>query len=131
MTAGRPTVMTTDIIAKLEEAFLHGASDKEACSFVGIGNTTLYDYCQANPEFSERKEALKDMIKYRARVNISEAITKGDKTLSQWYLERKVKDEFSQKTETDLTSKGESITIPQSEALAIAKKYEQEIKKGL
>lgn len=104
---GRPTVITAEIIAKLEQAFSYGATDKEACFIAGIGDRTLYDYCQANPEFSQRKEALKDLVKYQARVNIGNAINEGDKSLSQWYLERKAKDEFSQKTEQDL-----KVTLP-------------------
>ncbi len=96
---GRPSVMTAETIAKLEEAFTHGATDKEAAFIAGIGARTLYDYCQENEEFSQRKEALKDMVKYQARMNIAKAINAGDKPLSQWYLERKGKDEFSSRTE--------------------------------
>jgi len=96
---GRPTVMTPETIAKLEEAFLNGASDKEAIFQANIGSSTFYEYCKENPNFAERKEDLKDQVKYRARKNIVQAIEGGDKTLSQWYLERKVKEEFSPRVE--------------------------------
>lgn len=96
---GRPTVMTPETIAKLEEAFLNGATDKEAIFQANISSATFYNYCEKNPDFVERKEALKDQVKYRARRNIVKAIEEGDKTLSQWYLERKVKGEFAQRTE--------------------------------
>lgn len=96
---GRPTVMTPETIAKLEEAFLNGATDKEAIFQANISSATFYNYCEKNPDFLERKEALKDQVKYRARRNIVKAIEEGDKTLSQWYLERKVKGEFAQRTE--------------------------------
>ncbi len=96
---GRPSVMTEEVIRKLEEAFIIGASDKEACFVANISMSTLYDYCKANPDFSERKEDLKDRPKYLARKNIADAIITGDKTLSQWYLERKVKSEFAQRNE--------------------------------
>ena len=104
---GRPTVMTQEVIEKLEEAFSIGATDKEACFLAKISMATLYNYCQDKKEFLERKEALKDMVKYQARKNVAEAIHEGDKPLSQWYLERKAKDEFSQKTEQDL-----NVTLP-------------------
>ena len=104
---GRPTVMTQEVIEKLEEAFSIGATDKEACFLAKISMATLYNYCQDKKEFLERKEALKDMVKYQARKNVAEAIQEGDKPLSQWYLERKAKDEFSQKTEQDL-----NVTLP-------------------
>lgn len=131
MPAGRPTVMTPEIIARLEEVFLNGASDKEACAFVGIATATLYDYCQANPEFAERKEALKEMPKYRARINIVTALNDGDKQVSLWYAERKIKEEFAQRTET--TGKdGKDIIIPiDSKALELAKEYEEKLKEGL
>jgi len=96
---GRPTVMTPETIAKLEEAFLIGASDKEACFVANIAPSTLYAYCQENPDFSERKEALKDMPKYKARKNIVDSIDKGNVPVSQWYAERKVKEEFSPRVE--------------------------------
>ena len=96
---GRPTVMTKEIIDKLEEAFLYGCTDKEACFLANISQPTLYDYCNLNPEFSERKEQLKDMPKIKARMNINKALDEGDKNLSQWYLERKVKEEFAQRSE--------------------------------
>lgn len=96
---GRPTVMTPETINKLEEAFSNGASDKEAIFLANISSATFYAYCQENPDFSERKEALKDMIKYKARMNIARAVETGDRPMSQWYLERKVKEEFSPRGE--------------------------------
>lgn len=111
---GRPTVMTPETIAKLEIAFSNGASDKEAIFIGGIGSSTFYDYCQANPEFSERKEGLKDMVKYQARKNIVDAILEGDKQQSNWYLERKAKDEFSSRTENTGADGKDLIPDPMS-----------------
>ncbi len=128
---GRPTVMTQDIIYKLEEAFIIGASDKEACLVANISMSTLYKYCQEFPEFSERKEELKDTPKYKARFNVSKAINEGDKQLSQWYLERKVKDEFAQRTE-QTGDKGKDISVVvTTKHEELAKKFEEELKKGI
>lgn len=107
---GRPTVMTDDTIRKLEESFSIGASDKEACFQANIGMSTLYDYCQAHPDFSERKEQLKDMPKFQARKNIASEINKGNQSMSTWYLERKAKDEFAGRTEN--TGAGGKDLIP-------------------
>lgn len=110
MNVGRPTVMTPEIIAQLEDAFSYGASDKEAYSIVGISSSTFYNYCQDNPEFVEKKDALKEEVKFHARKNIAKGIKEGDKVLSQWYLEKKAKDEFS--TRSELTGKdGEKLGI--------------------
>lgn len=108
---GRPTKMTPETIAKLEIAFSNGASDVEASFVAGITKTTLYEYCNDNPGFSDRKEALKDMVKYQARANVADAVRDGDKSLSQWYLERKVKEEFAVRSE--VTGKdGADLPVP-------------------
>lgn len=89
---GRPTKMTQGTLRKLEELFVRGLSDEEACLLADIGTTTLYDYCKENPEFSERKELLKQRVKIRAKLNISKVIEDGDTDLSKWYLERRDND---------------------------------------
>ena len=98
--AGRPAIVDEIVLQKLEEAFSIGATDIEACGRAGISTSTLYNYQEAHPEFLERKNYLKDMPKYQARYNIVEAIKEGDKDMSKWYAERKVKEEFSTRQET-------------------------------
>ncbi|MFA6475737.1 MAG: hypothetical protein WCV88_06150 [Patescibacteria group bacterium] len=95
---GRPTVMTAEIVAKLEDAFLRGLNDSEACFYANISRSAFYDYIQLNPEFNDRKEQLKEAVKTRAKLNIEQGISAGDKPLSQWYLERRDKD-FKSKSE--------------------------------
>lgn len=96
---GRPTVMTVETLQKLEEAFSNGASDKEAIFQANISSATFYSYCKAHPDFLERKEALKDQPKYRARKNVVKAIEAGNIAQSNWWLERKAKSEFSSRSE--------------------------------
>jgi hypothetical protein len=98
---GRPTVMTEAVLNKLTFAFSRGLSDREACLYANISTTTLYDYCNDNPEFAEQKELLKDQPKMKAKLNVSEAIENKDFDISKWYLERKAKDEFSTKQTID------------------------------
>ncbi len=86
---GRPTVMTDDVIQKLEAAFLVGATDLEACVHADIGKSTLYDYCQDNPEFSERKETLKNQPTLKAKLIIDEALTGGDLNTAHRVIDRK------------------------------------------
>lgn len=97
--AGRPPVVTDDVLRQLDLAFASGATDKEACILADISETALYDYQKENPEYTERKKLLKDLPGYRARMVVIEAIEKGDKAMSQWYLERKFKTEFSTRVE--------------------------------
>lgn len=94
---GRPTVMTPEVVNKLEEAFLLGCTDLEACFAAGISKQTLYNYQDANPDFIDRKEQLKENPIYLARTSVVNAM-KLDGDLALKYLERKRKDEFGTKT---------------------------------
>lgn len=106
---GRPTVMTKETIQKLEDGFLKGYSDREACLYADIATSTLYLYCKENPDFSERKEQLKDHVKMRAKTNIHKAIVEDSNlSLSQWYVERK-DPEF--RTKQDITTDGQALTV--------------------
>lgn len=100
MTAGRPTKIDELVLQKLENAFSNGATDTEACFLAEISPATLYNYQKEFPEFLERKEALKEMTKYQAKVVVKQAIHKENTLTAEWYLERKAKDEgFSRRTE--------------------------------
>ena len=103
---GRPTVMTPETIQKLEYGFSCGLSDREACLYANIVPATLYNYCEAHPEFLERKELLKEQVKMQAKMNLANSIKSGDEKASEWYLERKAKEEFSTKTEIAGTING-------------------------
>ncbi len=94
---GRPTVMTPEIISKLEEVFAIGGSDLEACFYAGISHESLYKYQRENPEFTERKEALKERPILKARQTIVKSLD--DPINAKWYLERKKKKEFAQRNE--------------------------------
>ena len=102
---GRPTVMTDDILSKLEQAFLMGYSDTEACYRAGICKATLCNYQRRNPRFLERKEQLKRRLISASRDAVGRAILTGDLNTAKWYLERKAKDEFSLKTEQQITER--------------------------
>lgn len=97
--AGRPTVMTDDVLAKLEAAFSWGCPDTEACLYADINPSSLYDYQKEHPEFTKRKELLKDTPSLKARQVLNAAIRQKDKQAAQWWLERKKKEEFSVRSE--------------------------------
>lgn len=104
---GRPTAMTEEVLKILEEAFLNGATDRQAVFLANISEGTLYNYIKDNPEFGERKELLKQMTAYRAKCVIKNEIENGKPETAKWYLERKDK-EFKQKT--DVTTNDEAIS---------------------
>lgn len=96
---GRPPVMTPEVVGKLELGFSKGLNKTECCRFAGISRDSLYEYLKTHPEFSDRIEELQSHPAMRAKINIADRIEKGDIDLSQWYLERKCRDEFSLKQE--------------------------------
>lgn len=109
--AGRHTVMTEQTIRNLEEEFKKGHSDEEACNVADIAMSTLYKYQQEHPEFVERKRLLKTQPNYLTREIIYESLVAGDKDMAKWYAERKMKDEFSTKQETELNVNGEVALV--------------------
>ena len=98
----RPTIMTPEVIAKLEEAYAWGCTDPEACLWANIALATLYKYQEKNPKFTERKKELQETPIMLSRKNIVNALLRGDRETAKWMLERKRKSEFSTKTETDV-----------------------------
>jgi hypothetical protein len=105
---GRPNVMTEKVLYLLKEAYLVGATDIEACYHAGISNARLSEYKKEHPEFSEKIEEWKNVPIFTARktvvANLHEVNT------AKFYLERKVKNEFAQKTEI---SGNVNVSLPQ------------------
>lgn len=109
--------MTPETLNKLEEVFALGGSDKEACFYAGISHQTLYNYQENNPEFVERKEALKETPILKARRTVVKSLEEPN---SAWrMLERKDPD-LHPKQQIDHTSKGEKLEAPSERILELA-----------
>jgi hypothetical protein len=108
---GRPTVMDENTLQILEGYFADGASDELACFLAKISTSTLYNYQNEHPEFLDRKNYLKEQVRFQARKNIRKKIESEDIETSKWYLERKDK-EFKQKS--DITTDDKPIAILQN-----------------
>jgi hypothetical protein len=109
--AGAPTKMTKEVVDKLEHAFMRGFNDEQASFYAGIDKSTLYNYCKLHPEFSTKKEILKSHLVMQSKINVFEAIESGSVLDSKWLLERKAKDEFSLKTETEHSGEVKSKVV--------------------
>jgi hypothetical protein len=94
---GRPTKMTEATLGKLRQAFLLGASDKEACLLADIHPDTLYAYQKKNPEYSEQKKVLKLNPVLKARQTIFKSLS--SPRIAMWYLERRARAEFGNELE--------------------------------
>jgi len=94
---------------KLEQAFAIGCTDEEACSYAEISPDQLYYYeNNIDKEFRVRKQELKQKPILKAKQTIVKNLDNPEH--AKWYLERKKKDEFSQRNE--MTGKdGERLTL--------------------
>lgn len=99
---GRPTVVTPEIVQKLENAFSIGCTDIEACLEADISRGTYYNYVNAHPEFIDRKEELIQAPFLKARKTIVSNLHTPD--VAEWYLERKGKSEFGTKTSVEYSN---------------------------
>lgn len=106
---GRPNVIDEAMLRKLEDGFSMGFSDVECCLYAGIAPSTLYKYQVEHPEFTERKAELKENPKMIAKRTVYGRLERDPET-AKWYLERKAKDEFSQRSEH--TGKDGEALIP-------------------
>lgn len=104
---GRPTIMTDEIVSKLEYGFMKGLNVTECCHYADISRSAFYDYVAIHPEFTDRMEELRSNPSTQAKLNVVEAIENGDTGLSVWWLERRNKDEFSTKQEVSADVKGD------------------------
>jgi len=107
---GRPRSIDELTLKILEEAYSNDATDEQACFLAKISKQTLYNYQKENPEFIDRKVALKNMVKYQAKLAVKESLgnDKERTDTAKWYLERKDK---TFKTKQDITSDDKPISI--------------------
>lgn len=91
---GRPTVVTPEVISKLEKAFAMGSSVTEACFYADISRQVFYQYLNSHPDFKDRVKRLQSNPVLRARNVIMTALSDGDVGIARWYLERKRRVEF-------------------------------------
>ena len=100
---GRKSKMTPECVKKLEEIFAIDGTVEEACFFADISRQTFYTWVNDNPALLDRFEALRNNPVLLARRSVIEGL--GDPELALKYLERKRRNEFSTRVETDNTTK--------------------------
>jgi len=86
---GRPKKMTEDTIQKIKLCFAVGMTDREACYFCWIRESTLYAFQNENQDFLDEKDILKDTVSLQSRINIWKAIRKWSVADSWKRLEKK------------------------------------------
>lgn len=113
-------------MALLKDAFKLGCSDRDACVYAGVGIEALQNYIKWYPRFAVEKEKLKMLPLMKAKQNVLNAIGLGNLQQSNWYLERKQRDEFGMKTEVEHSGQVTHgvIVLPALTPLPEPKKYE-------
>lgn len=86
---GRPTVITDEVVGKLEDAIKHGASITEACNVSGISRDTFYEHCRSDQKFSDKMERARSCLALAAKRNIAISIMSGNIKTSIWLLDKK------------------------------------------
>jgi len=104
--AGRPEVITADVLIKLIAAFHNGFNDVEACSYAGISTFPYYERMKKNKKFNETITEAKLHPNKLAKQTVLDAIKNGNAKSAQWWLDRKAKDEFSTRSEHDNNNTG-------------------------
>jgi hypothetical protein len=104
------------ILESLKDYLELGFSRSRACKMIGFNETTLSKWLSNSEALSMKISGWENAMNKIALANIRDAMKKEgeleDDTRKEnsWkWAERKMKDEFSTKTETDLTTNGESI----------------------
>lgn len=115
---GRPSVMTDQVLAKLEHAYAIGCTDTEACSYANISKSALYRFLNDHPDVKERYIALKETPVLKARETVVRSIENGDDVSARWLLERKRRDEFGNKADVNINADGRLTIKDRSEALS-------------
>jgi hypothetical protein len=125
---GRPTIVTPEVVAKLENAFAQGFTDTDACILADISRDCLYDYIKRVPSFATKREALRRRPFLSSVLGINKLIKAEDPTTLRWYAERKGKDEFSIRQESTGKDGGaieHKISVTQEELREMAKLMRQ------
>lgn len=95
---GRPTIITEEVVRKLESILQLGVSDGKACQYAKIGRTAFYARLKEDEKFANRIQSAKDLVSIAAgQVVTNDIIKNKDVATAKWWLERKESDEFGDK----------------------------------
>jgi hypothetical protein len=87
----RKTIMTEDVIKKLEEAIKIDCTIGQACAYAWINEATYYDHYKKNPQFSKRMDDAEKWLHILASQKWAEWIQKGDKDMIKEYKKKRDK----------------------------------------
>ncbi len=92
--AGRPTVITPEVVSILVGSFSSGMNIREACWQSGISHEAYYSRVRDDEQFADTMARAQAAPTMSARQVIVDAINNNDVGAAKWWLERKATDEF-------------------------------------
>lgn len=99
--AGRNSIVTVDVVAKLTEAFRLGFSDTDACHYADIDRSTYYRHLESDGDFATQMASAKNYAKLKCCSVLLGAIEEGNIQVCQWWLERRYKDQFGRQIQVN------------------------------
>lgn len=107
------------IIQSLREYLELGFSRNKACKLIGLPPQTLSNWIKVDEALGMKVEGWENAINKLAMANIVDALNKESemdddarKDTTKWWLERKMKKDFSTRVENDLTTNGKELPTP-------------------
>ena len=104
------------IVHSLREYLELGFSRSKSCKMIGLSDSTLSKWVVDNEALSMKLRGWENSVNKLAMSNILDAIdaeSKDDKDkkkeTTKWWLERRMKRDFSTRTESDITTAGEPL----------------------
>jgi hypothetical protein len=92
---GRPTILTSEVVAKLERCLAAGFSVSVATAVSGVSRSAYYERIALDKEFKDKMRFAEEWSSYKARLTILKAIDNGDVAAARFWLERKCRVEFA------------------------------------
>lgn len=104
------------IIQSLKPYLEMGYSRNKACNFIGLAPQTLSNWISEDESLGIKIQSWENVINTTVMANLKDAIDAEArdqedkrKETSKWWAERRMKEDFSTKTEQDITTGGESL----------------------
>jgi hypothetical protein len=107
--AQKPLKKTVEVITLLKQAASLDCTNVEACIYAGISEKTYYSWIKNDTKLRNDLLRLKQNPIMTARKAIVDKLS--DPVHAKWYLERKLKSEFSLKTENDVNLKDDDKVV--------------------
>jgi len=99
----KTTKLNVEVIQKLREAFLRDCTTEEACFYADVKKSTYYGWLKQYPELLDEFTDCRNRPVLKAREVITNALESGDRATAQWYLTKKIPDEFGERSKVEIT----------------------------